>query len=860
MIEAAQLAEAQADRREVAQERRDEGGGLGEQSLGDEAVDEVDVRHPARVGGVVDGADRLDRVPHALGRDDDEGAAVDRGGVDGGGGAARGGDLQEGAQAEVIGGEHALAEALADGAVADADDVDRGEHGARGAQEDAVEAGGAAAAGHEGGERVGDRVEGEAGVVRVELLPDVDEAGGGELLVLVAVAEVEVTHDERVAGALGEAGGEHGELLGPLVAGAVLLVAGEVDGGDRERSTGEVELAEQELLLRGEVVQLERERPAREEGLTVGSQAEGVGAGGDVVALADPRLGEQLGPELGGDLLQGDDVGVVGLDERAAGDAALGAVDVLGLVEVVEDVVGEDGERLEGEVGVRAVDGAPGVRAGVEAQAGDRGELGVAAARGGGRGGLAGGRDACGLDRGEVGGGRVAGAEHEVDALAAVPHDQRAGLDEPDAVPGDLALADEVGERGLADAREALLVADREAPRIEGAVEADPSDDVLHGPEAALGLAGGHGGAATIAATRARRAAVKRSRARALGAGSRRRSGEGGLVELIHERGRRGLAGPVDLLAAARVVPAKHPRDARGADVGVGLGVGGVAQGLLEGDEGVAAAAEHRGDGGEVIGVELVGVEQEDVGDRAAEHALLGVLVEGDAVLDVGEEGGGDPVGERAVAAGEGVGVDEVEHPVGVVEGDGGDRVLALGEEGLEGGAGGRIRAGVQEGVTKPAQRLAALGLQGADRRLTGDHVGLVLGERGAGQRRVGGGVVAELEASGGPQLEDLEAGRSLVAVAQLRLVDEADGRHARGGDAGEQVDGQLAVALDAEVAAADDEVVDRDSDGAGRGDDRGGLGLRHGRRFGHGCQHGCRFGGGRRRGAGGEQGAHTRE
>lgn len=312
--------------------------------------------------------------------------------------------------------------------------------------------------------------------MRTEARPDVDEAGGGEARVLgggvVVVAEVEVTEDERVGDlGVGEEGGEGGDLLGAALARVLLVVAGEVDGGAVEGAAGEVDAAEEDRLVGGEAALDEGEGPAGEEEDAVGVDAVGFWPRGQVVVVAHPGLGEEGGERGGGDLLEGDEVGASIAEEREGGGEPALAVDLLGLVEVEEEVEGGDEERLDG-LDAGGLGGRPVAAVGIEAPAGPRregrreggGPCGGArtgarlGGRGGGRGGSAG-----GVDGRVVGGLARAGAEEQVDAGVAVPDAEVTGLDHVDPVPGDLAAGEEVEEGGLTEALEALLVADHEA-------------------------------------------------------------------------------------------------------------------------------------------------------------------------------------------------------------------------------------------------------------------------------------------------------------------------------------------------------------------------------------------------------------
>jgi len=91
-----------------------------------------------------------------------------------------------------------------EGSLTEHRDVDRRERPARRIQQHAIVARGGAGAAIERGERIGDRIEGEARVMQVHDLPPVDEPGRGQLRVLVPVAEVEVAEHQRVAGLVGQ--------------------------------------------------------------------------------------------------------------------------------------------------------------------------------------------------------------------------------------------------------------------------------------------------------------------------------------------------------------------------------------------------------------------------------------------------------------------------------------------------------------------------------------------------------------------------------------------------------------------------------------------------------------------------------
>src|SRR6185295_13173303 len=133
--------------------------------------------------------------------------------------------------------------------------------------------------------------------------------------------------------------------------------------------------------------------------------------------------------------------------------------------------------------------------------------------------------------------------------------------------------------------------------------------------------------------------------------------------------------------------------------------IGLVPQRFVQPDETIAARLHHGGQGREAIRVELVRVKQEDLRKLTSEQAARDVFDEREDGLHVPEVVVAQSIGPGRVAPAEGVRVGGGVDVFVVVDGDGGNRVTAAGQEGLEGPPLLELEADVQERMTEVAER-----------------------------------------------------------------------------------------------------------------------------------------------------------
>ena len=149
-----------------------------------------------------------------------------------------------------------------------------------------------------------------------------------------------------------------------------------------------------------------------------------------------------------------------------------------------------------------------------------------------------------------------------------------------------------------------------------------------------------------------------------------------------------------------------EPRDPAGARERVGRPVGRVFDGFAEAHECVAALPHHRGEPTERVGVQRVGVDQENLGDLAREQRPGFALEVVELGLHVRDVGLGDSALRGRVGAVAGLRVGAGEDPLPVVVRDGSDRVATCPEELLERAPGLEASTGVEKGMSEVAQRL----------------------------------------------------------------------------------------------------------------------------------------------------------
>jgi hypothetical protein len=113
--------------------------------------------------------------------------------------------------------------------------------------------------------------------------------------------------------------------------------------------------------------------------------------------------------------------------------------------------------------------------------------------------------------------------------------------------------------------------------------------------------------------------------------------------------------------------PAVEPRDAVAAGVAVWQLVGGMLEGFVEGDELVAALAEHVKEQRHGVGIQLVGVDEQDLRGLGADDFERAFLEVGGDAFHVAEVLLADLLWGLAG------GVDTGEGPVGGIDGDWGD-------------------------------------------------------------------------------------------------------------------------------------------------------------------------------------------
>lgn len=264
--------------------------------------------------------------------------------------------------------------------------------------------------------------------------------------------------------------------------------------------------------------------------------------------------------------------------------------------------------------------------------------------------------------------------------------------------------------------------------------------------------------------------------------------------------------------------PAVEPRDAVLAKVAIGKQVSAVLHGLGERNDFVAAFGHHGEHGGHGVGVELVGVEQDDLGRFPAEDLAGAVFEEREDAVEVIDVLGADLSGLGGGDAEE-VGVDAGDNVIGRVDGDGGHLVAFAGQKISEFLFGLGRGAGVEKRVPEVAALAAIAGL--AEGGFSGEDVAGVFGNGCAVVGGMGGGVIAEFGALGAPEGEDgLEVGgRDFCGAAGVHKA--GDGGIAA---AGKEIFGHLQdggeVAALARIAAAG-EIVERDGDGALLGEGR---------------------------------------
>src|SRR5580658_9633548 len=169
--------------------------------------------------------------------------------------------------------------------------------------------------------------------------------------------------------------------------------------------------------------------------------------------------------------------------------------------------------------------------------------------------------------------------------------------------------------------------------------------------------------------------------------------------------------------------PVLDPSRAFFADEGVGQAVGLIAESVAQSDEAITSFAQEIEEFADVVGFELIRVQQKNLLWLIADGLFRKLLEVGEDGVAVGEIAVDQLLLERGVAALPGVVVEASVHPVPAVESYGSDAIAARGEKGFGLAAGLKVAAGIEERMPEISERHFVLGQEQADHALALDHV-----------------------------------------------------------------------------------------------------------------------------------------